>query len=172
MKAVGLDLSLVSTGVAAVVPAGTWTTVVRVPTELPTMDRLRQIRQRVMDLARGADLVVVEGLALHSQTGQHLTRAGLWHLVMERVDAAGIPWAQVPPASLKRYATGRGNAPKDQVLAAVLARFGVTTARGHDEADALILAAMGADHMGSPVVTMPPRHRDALRAVAWPDGRS
>src|SRR5690606_5915716 len=59
-----------------------------------------------------ADLVVVEDLALTRSTGQHLTRAGLWHLVMNEIDNESIPYAIVSPTSLKKYVTGRGNGPR------------------------------------------------------------
>jgi crossover junction endodeoxyribonuclease RuvC len=169
-RVIGLDLSLASSGVAGNAGGG-W--VARIRTESSTepaqLARLRWIRGAVMDYTRHADLVMVEGLAFSSQTGQHLTRAGLWHLVVEAIDAAGIPWAQVIPGTLKRYATGKGNAGKDQVLAAVVRRFPAVEVTGNDQADALVLAAMGADHLGHPLVPMPAAHRAALQAVAWPD---
>jgi crossover junction endodeoxyribonuclease RuvC len=164
-RVIGLDLSLTSTGVAG--SAG-WADRIRPAPTLDLFIRLRIIRQRVMDYVRDADLVVVEGLAISRQTGQHLTRAGLWHLVMEQIDAHSIPWAEVSPTGLKRYATGKGNSPKDEVLAAVVRRFPTVEVRGNDEADALVLAAMGADHLGVPIVTMPEAHRAALAKVAWP----
>lgn len=167
MKVIGLDLSLTSTGIAG--SAG-WTERIRShpSAEVTPFSRLRIIRAIVMDHVRRADMVVVEGLAISRQTGQHLTRAGLWHLVMEEIDAAGIPWAEVSPTAVKRYATGKGNAGKDDVLAAVVRRFPYIDVNGNDEADALVLAAMGADHLGQPIVDMPAHHRTALAKVAWP----
>ena len=38
----------------------------------------------------------------------------------------------------------------------------------NNEADALVLAAMGADHLGAPLVDLPQTHRAALDAVQWP----
>jgi crossover junction endodeoxyribonuclease RuvC len=168
MRILGLDLSLASTGVAS--NAGWVGRIVTKPDEKwGAFGRLRHIRAEVMDHARGADLVVVESLAISSQTGQHLTRAGMWHLVMDAVDAAGIPWAQVSIAHLKQYATGKGNASKDLVLSSVIRRFPAVEVAGNDEADALVLAAMGADHYGAAMVEMPQAQRAALRKVKWPE---
>jgi crossover junction endodeoxyribonuclease RuvC len=165
MKVIGLDLSLASTGIACSLG---W--VDRYQPRLMTgMVRLRAIRDWCADMVGVADLVVVEGLSFASQTGQHLTRAGMWHIVMEEIDAGGTPWAEVPPTTLKKYATGRGNAGKDEVLAAVIRRFPTIEVRGNDEADALVLAAMGADHLGAPMVEMPAVNRAALKAVKWPE---
>jgi crossover junction endodeoxyribonuclease RuvC len=168
VKVFGLDLSLTSTGVANSTGATDRITT-KVDSKYGHFGRIRFIRDQVMDYVRHADLVVVEGLAVHSQTGQHLSRAGLWHLVMERVDAADIPWAQVSPAGLKQYICGKGNAPKDMVLAAVIKRFPDADITGNDQADALVLAAMGADHVGEPMAVMPEAQRKALAKVVWPD---
>ena len=167
-RVIGLDLSLASTGVAS--NLGWVGRILSKPdTGVGHFGRLRYIRSQVLDYVRGTDLVMVEGLAHGSLTGQHLTRAGMWHMVMDAVDAAGIPWAQVSPAQVKQYATGKGNASKDLVLASVIRRFPAVEVSGNDEADALVLAAMGADHLGRPIVEMPVLQRKALRKVVWPD---
>lgn len=167
MNVIGLDLSLTSTGVAS--SLGAVTRIRSHPSlEVSPFSRLRVIRAQVMDHVRHADLIVVEGLSLGSKSGQHLTRAGLWHLVMEAVDAASIPWAEVAPSALKKYATGKGNADKDGVLLAAARRFPDHNITGNDIADAVILAAMGADHLGVPIAAMPAAHRAALDKVAWP----
>lgn len=176
MRLIGIDLSLVSTGVAGYVldhgPGQAWADRIdgKPWADLPTMPRLRLIRDHVLDYIRDVDLVVVESLAISRQTGQHLTRAGLWHMVMERVDSAGIPWAQVSPTAIKKYATGRGGAHKDEVLASVIRRYRNVEVGGNDAADALVLAAMAAHHYQvSTLSTVPASHAAALAKVAWPE---
>lgn len=170
---IGLDLSLASTGVAGVVPGGAWTDTIhsKPDDDVSTLCRLRQIRGALMDHIHNADLVVVEGLAISRQTGQHLTRAGLWHMVMEKVDGAGIPWAEVTPGAVKKYATGNGGASKDAVLLAVERRWGKQVrVDNNNEADALTLAAMGAHHLQvSTLPTVPKTHATALDKVRWPE---
>lgn len=168
IRVIGLDLSLTSTGVAG---SDGWVERIRVRDDGTPFNRLRAIRDRVRDYASSAtDLVAVEGVAVQSRTGQALTRAGLWHLVMEDVDARGVPWMQVPPTSLKKYATGKGNAGKDEVLAAAVKRFPAVDVRGNDEADALWLAAIGADLLGQPMLELPQTHRAALAKLRLPEG--
>lgn len=168
MRVIGLDLSLTSTGVAG---SDGWVDRIRIRDDGTPFNRLRAIRDRVRDYAATAtDLVAVEGLAVQSRTGQALTRAGLWHLVMEDVDARGVAWVQVPPTSLKKYACGKGNAGKDEVLAAAVRRFPAIDVRGNDEADALWLAAVGADLLGVPMLEIPKMHRDALAKLRLPEG--
>jgi Holliday junction resolvasome RuvABC endonuclease subunit len=82
---------------------------------------------------------------------------------------AGIPFAVVQPSTLKRLATGKGNAGKDEVLAAAIRRLGFD---GHDnnEADALWLLAAGHVWYGAPgAPQLPASHREALAKVQWPD---
>lgn len=166
-RVIGLDLSLSSTGVAC--NAG-WTDRIRLAPDPAPFLRMRTIRARIREFANTATrLVVVEGLAISRQTGQHLTRAGMWHLVMEDVDARGVPWLQVTPTGLKKFATGRGNAGKDEVLAAAVRRFPHIEVRGNDEADALWLAAIGADLLGEPMVEMPAANRTALAKLVLPE---
>ncbi|QVJ03024.1 hypothetical protein KGD82_13395 [Nocardiopsis eucommiae] len=167
-KVIGLDLSLASTGVAS--SAGWVNCIITKPDQHPTtFARLRHIRTEVLLHVRGADLVVVEQLALGSQTGQHLTRAGMWHMVMDAIDAADIPWTSATTQQLKKYATGKGNASKDATLLAVARRFPEWDITGNDEADSLVLAAMGSDYLGHPLAALPQTHREALDKVRWPD---
>lgn len=54
-----------------------------------------------------------------------------------------LPWVMVNATKLKKHATGRGNAKKEEMQAAALARWGVQL--GPDEADAAWAAAFMAD---------------------------
>jgi len=171
VKVIGVDLSLSSTGVGCSLG---WTERLRVTAPAGfRFSRLRRIKDAVMEHAHGADLVVVEGPSFASKSGSqtgHHERAGLWWFVMDAVDAAGLRWIEVPPASLKKYATGRGNAGKDEVLAAAVRRFPAIEVRGNDEADALWLAAVGADLLGESMLEMPAVNRAALAKLVLPLG--
>lgn len=176
-RIIGLDLSLTSTGLACT--CGIHRIKSHPRLEITRFSRLRIITLGVMHHVLGtseicgrgqrADLIVVEDLALSRSTGQHLTRAGLWHLVMNEIDNEGIPYAIVSPTSLKKYVTGRGNAGKDEVLAAAIRRWPDAPIHGNDEADAYALQAMGLDHLGHPPAPVPKTHRQALAKVTWPD---
>jgi crossover junction endodeoxyribonuclease RuvC len=166
---VGLDLSLTSTG-TAFIGEKTWAD--RITPRTTSYQRLQTILTSVLALTADATLVVIEGPSFGSgttsrQSGQH-ERGGLWWLVTYRLWHREIPFAVVPPATLKKYATGKGKATKDAVLAAAIRRYPNVSFDGNDQADALILAAMGADHLGHPIATMPTAHRAALTAVKWP----
>jgi crossover junction endodeoxyribonuclease RuvC len=170
---VGLDLSLTSTGAARIGPAGSWTTRFCPPKGLDSWPRLSWILEHVEDVVRDSGLVVIEGPSYGSGSGVrqagHHERGGLWWLVTHSLWLDSRPVAVVPPASLKRYITGKGTAHKDAVLAATIRRYPDIDLDGNDQADALVLAAMGADHLGYPIAPMPATHRAALDTISWPE---
>lgn len=168
--AIGLDLSLTATGVAS--SAG-WTEVIRPPAGTRGHPRIQHLRDTVLEMIPAVvALVVVEGPSYGNQGSRrqsgHHERAGLWWMVTHSLWKRGIDYAVASPASRAKYGTGKGNADKATVVREVTRRFD-WFAGGEDEADALILAAMGADWLGSPIVAVPQTHRAALDAVAWPE---
>ena len=177
VKITALDLSLSSTGWARtpVAPQGSPAPsprprcgVVSPPSSVGKgVVRLAWLRDAVLDRVDGTDLVVIEGYSFHSRGRGTIARAELGGVFRLALHDRGIPWVEVSPSSLKRYATGKGNAPKEAVLASAIRRLGYP---GHldDEADALWLLAMAQDHYGLPgAPAMPKSHRKALEGVRW-----
>lgn len=162
-RVVGLDLSLASSGVA--VRAGLH--IPKPPRKLVGAPRIRWITNAVTSYA--ADLYVIEGPAYSRALGiGHHEAAGLWWAVRLELWEREIPVAVVPPSVLKKYATGRGNASKDQVLAAAIRRYAHMPISCNDEADAYVLYAMGLDYLGHPPVVVPKSHRESLDSADWP----
>jgi crossover junction endodeoxyribonuclease RuvC len=185
---VGLDLSLTSTGIAILNTGTRKAHVDRIqsdppkterhpktrkplpPTLLQRTERLGKLRDQICATAEDADLIVIEGPSFASKTGSAHDRSGLWWLVVHTLDDyRWAPIIEVPPSCRMKYATGKGNAPKDVVLAAVVRRYLDVDVTGNDEADALILAAMGARHLGAPIEdTLPQLNLTAMDNVHWP----
>lgn len=114
------------------------------------------------------DLVVIEYPTLsQGRQGGHLDRHGLWWLLVATFDGLSVPVVAVPASSRAKYATGKGNAGKDEVLLAVAKHYPNVDVTNNNEADALVLAAMGADALGQPLVELPQSHRAALDGVQW-----
>lgn len=118
------------------------------------------------------DLVVIEGPAYSRNTGSAFDRAGLWHGIYAALDAKNIPIAVSAPGSASLWATGRGRASKSDIIATVhdwwwtQPRLDSIT---DDEADALVLATIGAFHLGDPMpFDVKPRHTTGLEKVQWP----
>ena len=108
-RVIGLDLSLTSSGVASSLG---WTDTIR-PKKIRGLDRLRMIVDAVRTYTSGYDLVVLEGPSFgHSGFRQHEELVALRWMVRDVVDRQQVPFAIVPPATLKLYAVGKGNAKK------------------------------------------------------------
>lgn len=168
MNILALDLSLTSTGWARYA-GGAFEQGLLEPNGRRGYDRLGWIRAEVLGLAAGADLVVIEGYSYGSKGRAILDQAELGAVVRMALRDLGYTWVEVPPAVLKKYATGRGNAGKEEVLVEAVRRLGYGGAR-NDEADALWLLEMALDHYGLRSESRVPKaQREALFKVQWPE---
>lgn len=176
LRVVGLDLSLASSGHSN----GEVTQVCQTTSDESLERRLdTQVRSAVL-FSLHADLVVIESgaFARGAQSAAAEYLAALRLMVRCRLWRMGIPYAMVPPSTLKAATTGRGNATKDEIVAAVDERHGTDFAKHpksagrYDRADALALAAMGYEHVGQPLpysFPAPPLRAESLAAVKWPE---
>lgn len=156
---VGLDLSLTSTGVSR--KYGTHS--IRVKSK--DCERLIELRKEVLGYCITASHVVIEGFSFGSPMQAHNV-GGLGWIVRVGLFEAGIPYTVVPPSSLKKFATGKGNAKKDEILAAAVRAGAHVT--GNDEADAWWLRQMGLMALaGEADVPRTEYRTEALAKVAW-----
>lgn len=167
MKVVGLDLSLTSTGIAYADKATNFSAYTIKP-KTTGHERLNQIVMEVMREAEESDLVVVEGPSFGSTGSAFHQLAGLWWVVTQTFWDFNIRYAQIAPGTLKKYATGKGSAGKDEMLLATARRF-PSFSGDNNAADALWLAAAGAEHLGYPLVQLPTEQRAVLAKVTWPE---
>jgi crossover junction endodeoxyribonuclease RuvC len=99
----------------------------------------------------GVDLVIIEGYSF----------AGKFNRM--RLYKEGLPFVEVPPTSLKKFVTGKGNVKKDLMLLSVYKRWGYDT-EDDNEADAYGLAQFGRALLGKNT-TMPSANLTALEKV-------
>lgn len=159
MNVIGVDLSLTATAIAD----GESTRVIR--SKLRGIERLDEISGLVLKAGAAEPdmLVVVEGYTF--ARAHRLAELGeLGGVVRYRLWDAGVRYIDVSPAVVKKYATGKGNAPKPAVLSAAVKRSGIEFATD-DESDAWWLRAIGCELLGEPVVEMPALNRGALGAL-------
>lgn len=164
MIIVAFDLSLVSTGVAH----HDGTTHRIIPRQTGPA-RLAELRDAILNCATvpWADLVVIEGQSFGHNGRGHAELAGLHSLVRVALWEREIVYVDVPPASLKTFAAGKGNASKEDVHAAAIRRLGYAGAN-RDEADAIWLWAAAMTHYGQPPADLPATHLRGLKRVPWP----
>lgn len=173
-RIVGLDLSLTATGVADITrgaPSTVRTIKSKGAKDATLGDRSVRLHNLAADILTAsciADVVVIEQPAYNQTGGSHHDRSGLWWLVVDGLAFEPLRMVEVTPQAVKKYATGKGNASKDEVLAAVVRRYPNVEVANNNEADALVLAAIGARLNGHPIEeSLPKANLDALAKVRW-----
>lgn len=171
-RMLGLDLSLTATGVAVVDDTGYHSVgLIRTDDKMPMGERLSYIRWQISDAAGVADLAVVERpfIAAHG-----ISPAMVFGVVVAELWQRKVPIVEVPPTSLKVFATGAGRTPGGQAklgtFATAIRRLGYE-GQDDNEADALWLATLGWHLIGQPVVELPQTHTRTLEgpwAEGWP----
>lgn len=183
----GLDLSLTSTGMCTIElggPAPLWTlarsgrTGKNEESLLVRKQRLRTLQHDVIQQLLHCDLVLIEAPAYSAGGGHAHDRSGVWWFIVDELVDLGATVMEVGTQHLKIYATGRGQkektddakAFKQRVLANAIRRYGAhVEINVDDEADATILAAMGARYLGHPVEdSLPQTHLRVMDMVKWP----
>jgi Holliday junction resolvasome RuvABC endonuclease subunit len=165
MIVVGLDLSLTSTGWSCLNETGNFTTGAR------GAERLHVLSDELTALLYDAKptLVVVENYSFGSKNSQAhaigewggVARLAMWRL--------GTPYVEVPPTCRAKFATGKGNAGKGEVMSAVSARTGIVwSGKGaEDRCDAWVLEEMGRTQFGEARHDWPALNLSALDKVDW-----
>jgi Holliday junction resolvasome RuvABC endonuclease subunit len=163
MHVIGLDLSMTGTGIA-----GCDGTLRTVSNKITGDARLPMIRDEIAKAAncQNITLVVIEDLPTHAKS------AGITGMVHGAIRTylldQRIPYVLITPASLKKYATGKGNAGKPEMAVAAYKRLGIEGV-DDNQVDAAWLRAAGLDQLGEPLVAMPAAQRAALTPINWPN---
>jgi len=131
------------------------------------MERVDFIVRQIHGMVADVDLCSIEGYSFGSQGRAVFDIAELGGCVRFLLHRLGIPWVDVPPATLKKYATGKGNSPKDAMIAAAIRRFGFEGS-DNNEADGYLLWCMAQHAYGEPVAEVPKVQAEALGKVVWP----
>lgn len=168
---VGIDSSLEGTGLARVYADGSFETTKIIPPGLRDFARMEFVVQAIVNWTGNASMVAIEGPALgydnEGQRGRHENAGMWWQIAMAIAWQRGLLLAYVSPNTIKMYATGVGTGRKIGVMMNLATRFGFTIP-DEDQGDALVAAAMAADHLGFPPRELPKTHLRALRSVVWP----
>jgi len=162
---VGVDLSLSATGIAYTNGA-TATIDTRKVSGAQRLVVIRDAVRLALDVEEWApDLVVIEGYAFGRPNQAHqIGELGGVVRVALHEECAEFPhmgWAIVPPAKLKRFATGQGTANKTAMVVAARDRLG-WPGMDDDQADALWLRAFGLALFDALDVRLPKTHMAAL----------
>lgn len=174
---VGLDLSLTSSGIAALSSDGAmFTHAVRSSgskaDRLPEhLDRLGDLTSRIVESVHQVSpaVVAIESALFSSaqDTSAH-RRAGLWWSVATSL-GAHYPVVEIAPSSVKKFATGNGRSDKTAVALAIARQFGdhVLPDARSDRADAAVLAAMASYRLGLPSMSQTAYRDQVIAKINW-----
>jgi len=138
----GLDPSLTGTGIASAKEVTTLST-----KGYKDTDRLIYIRDEVMEIVRDARLVVIEGFAYNKSNKAHEI-GGLGWILRVAMAEEEVPYLEVAPTKLKKFATGKGNAGKIEVVTAAVNRLNISP-KDDNQADAAWLREFGLHYLGA-----------------------
>lgn len=94
-------------------------------------------------LVPSPDLVCIESMGF-GRFQASVVLVGLGTLIRQSMMQAKIPWRDVPPSVLKKFATGKGNADKKLIAKHVAEKWGFTSP-SDDVIDAYVLARIAED---------------------------
>ena len=99
----------------------------------------------------GVGAVYIEEVRRHAGTSAAHVYGGILATVQKRCEAQGIPYASIPVGTVKKAATGRGNASKALMIAAAQKEWPTVEIEDDNHADALWIALVGGQqwHAGS-----------------------
>lgn len=114
------------------------------------------------------DLVLIEAPVSHGASNTLVQLGGLAWVIRCALTTAGVRWLSIGNSQRTKWATGKGNAKKVEVLTAAREKLGYT---GHDDniADAMWIHHLGmAAYCASPE-DLPAYRREVLAAITWPE---
>ena len=145
MKALGLDLSLNSTGIAFKRKKKIKSGVIQPPKKMKdAMDKIVYTKRELMKWVKKykPDNVYIEELSFGSRGRGVHSLAKLHGVVLYVLKMKGIRPVMIPPTTMKKHIVGAGNAKKSMVLKALYKRFSIDVDQ-EDEADAIGILLTG-----------------------------
>jgi len=165
MNILGIDLSLTSTGISVNGETGTITT------QAKGAERLSIISLAILDavIDNSIEIVAIEGYSFASRNSQAFSIGELGGVVRTRLWERNIPFVDIPPTCRAKFATGRGNAAKTEVMSSISAKTGMIFAgKGADDmCDAWILEEMCKTVIGVSEYEWSATQLSALDKIDW-----
>ena len=138
---IGIDPSLTGCAVVVIDEEGKLIVSQRLENKLRGVERLIYIRDKVLRIIScydGIQGIGIEGYA-RGASNRREEAGELGGILRVMFYEFQLPWLDIAPSQIKKFATGNGNAPKDHVLLAVYKKWGVEF-ETNDEADAFVAA--------------------------------
>lgn len=152
MNFIGIDPSLTGTGFICLNDDGEiqHQQLIKTTPALEIEDRLKHINdiiQQLIDRYRYPNVIVyIEGLSFGAKGNSIMQLAGLHYFLRMNIRyKEEIKYDIIPPTTLKKFITGKGNAKKELMLLEVYKRWGIEF-KNNNLADGYSLARMALDN--------------------------
>jgi len=161
----GIDLSLTSTGYSNNENSGV------ISVHSTGVKRLIEISESIGNLIVELKInaAVIEGYSFSSRNSHAHSIGELGGVVRVMLYRMDIPYVEIPPTCRAKFATGRGNASKNEVISFVSAKTGMIWKNpgADDKCDAWILEEMARAKFGLHRHDWSAPSMDALNKVDW-----
>lgn len=165
MNLIGIDLSLTSSGISI----GGITSQVKCSDR--GVERLCVLRGMFSSILSENYIThaIIEGYSFASRNSQAHSIGELGGVIRLLMHDMGIEFVEVPPTSRAKFATGKGNAGKTEVISAISSKTGVvfSGSGADDECDAWILEQMGLTKLGMSEYSWTKEQMSALDKIDW-----
>lgn len=165
MNIIGLDISLTSTGYSLHGETGIFSTKTKGPERLSILTKT--ILQFCLD--NEVECAIIEGYSFASRNSQAHSIGELGGCIRMTLWESKIPYIEIPPTSRAKFATGKGNAAKAEVVSAISSKTGklFSGAGADDECDAWVLEQMGLSRLDLSSYKWSKEQLSALDKVDW-----
>lgn len=126
-------------------------------------ERFIDLAKQVLDSVSPADFVCIEGFSYGSKGAGVSTQYGIGWILRAEMHRRRIMYKEVPPSSLKKFATGKGNCKKDAMVLPIFKKWGFESDSDNIR-DAYVLAEIARSLQGD--VELTAYQTDALKKVA------
>jgi crossover junction endodeoxyribonuclease RuvC len=162
MRYVGIDPST-KTGLAIIDKQGNVINTQDVTTKVKEdPQRFSDIAEKIMDELEPNDIITIEGFSYGSKGKGVSFQYGLGWIIRHMLIERGYIYTEVPPTSVKKFATGKGNTKKDEMVLPIFRKWGFEHASDNVR-DAFVLAQIAKGIYDSSNLTE--YQKDALKKV-------
>ena len=172
MIILGIDPSLTSTGICVMSEDGEVLTTMAINSEFAGAKRLHDIKEQIKPIVKippsEKPITFIEGYSFGSKNGREVL-GELGGMIRLLLYETGVLFVNVPPTTLKKYATGKGTGDKVAMAIGVIKGWGVdfpTT----DQTDAYALCQFGRGYLGL-VDNLTAFKKEAIEAVKNPKAK-
>jgi len=115
-------------------------------------ERFVDITEQIMQHVKNFDKVIIEGFAYGAKGRGVSTQYGIGWIIRTALYHADVEYLEVTPSQLKKFATGKGNMSKDNMILPIYKRWGFESDSDNIR-DAFVLSQIGRAHDGLGTLT-------------------